>query len=73
MLVAAAGTPPGIVETLHREVRTVTLDPQVQAEFTRLGLEPVQSPPPDELSRFVAAEIVRLGDIVQKAGLTGSQ
>jgi tripartite-type tricarboxylate transporter receptor subunit TctC len=73
MLVAAAGTPPGIVETLHREVRTVTQDPQVQAEFTRLGLEPVRSPPPDELSRFVAAEIARLRDIVQKSGMAGSQ
>jgi tripartite-type tricarboxylate transporter receptor subunit TctC len=29
MLVAAAGTPAGIIETLHREVRPVTLDPQV--------------------------------------------
>jgi tripartite-type tricarboxylate transporter receptor subunit TctC len=42
-------------------------------EFTRLGLLPVQSPPPDKLRRFVQAEIVRWGDIVKKAGLSGSQ
>ena len=73
MLVAPAGTPPDIVEKLHREVRAIIGDPQVRAEFTRLGLLPVQSPPPDELRRFVAAEIARWGDIVQKAGMAGSQ
>ncbi len=73
MLVAAAGTPPGIVGKLHREVRAVIGDPEVRAEFTRLGLVPVQSPPPDELRRFVAAEIARWGEIVKKAGMVGSQ
>jgi tripartite-type tricarboxylate transporter receptor subunit TctC len=73
MLVAPAGTPPDIVETLHREARAVIGDPQVRAELTRLGLLPVQSPPPDELRRFVAAEITRWGDIVRQAGMVGSQ
>ena len=31
------------------------------------------TPPPDELRRFVATEIVRLGDIVRKTGLAGSE
>lgn len=73
MLVAASGTPPDIVERLHREVRAIIADPEVRAELTRLGLVPAQSPPPDELKRFVAAEIVRWGDIVKKAGMVGSQ
>ncbi len=73
MLVAPAGTPPDIVDKLHREVRAIIGDPQVRAEFTRLGLLPVQSPPPDELRRFIAAEIARWGDIVKKAGMLGSQ
>ena len=71
MLVAAAGTPPDIVEKLHREVRAIIGDPQVRTELTRLGLLPVQSPPPDELRRFIVAEIARWGDIVKKAGLVG--
>ena len=41
MLVAPAGTPPDIVERLHREVRAIIGDPQLRAEFTRLGLLPV--------------------------------
>ena len=34
---------------------------------------PVNSLPPDELRRFVAAETVRLGNIVRKAGLSGTE
>ena len=73
MLLAAAGTPPDIVEKLHREVRAIIDDPQVRTDLTRLGLLPVQSPPPDELRRFIVAEIARWGDIVKTARMVGSQ
>jgi tripartite-type tricarboxylate transporter receptor subunit TctC len=73
MLVAAAGTQKEIVDTLHREVRAIVTDPAVRQELLRLGILPVHSPPPEELKRFVQAEIVRVGDIVKKAGLAGSQ
>ena len=73
MLVAPAGTPAGIVDRLSREVRAITGEPEVRRELSNLGLLPVQSPPPGELKGFIAAEIVRWGDIVRKAGLTGSQ
>jgi tripartite-type tricarboxylate transporter receptor subunit TctC len=73
MLLAAAGTPSDIVEKLHGEVRTIIGDPQVRMDLTRLGLLPVQSPPPDELRRFIVAEIARWGDIVKTAGMVGSQ
>lgn len=73
MLVAPAGTPSGIVDTLHREVRAIIGEPQLRAEFSQLGLLPVQSPPPAELQRFVAAEVARWGEIVKQAGVAGSQ
>lgn len=73
MLVAPAGTPPAIVDLLHREVRTITGDPEVRKEFVRLGLVPVASPPPGELKAFVRSEIVRWGEIVKKAGLQGTE
>jgi len=73
MLVAPAGTPGDVVEKLHRETKAVIGDPQVRTEFIRLGLVPVTSPPPDELKRFVVAEIARWGDVVKKAGLAGTQ
>jgi tripartite-type tricarboxylate transporter receptor subunit TctC len=73
MLVAPAGTPPDIVAKLNRESGAIIGDSQVRAELLRLGLEPVQSPSPEELRRFVAAEIARWGRIVREAGLSGSQ
>jgi tripartite-type tricarboxylate transporter receptor subunit TctC len=73
MLVAPAGTPGGVIDRLSREVRAITGEPEVRRELSNLGLLPVQSPPPDELKGFIAAEITRWGDIVRKAGLVGSQ
>jgi tripartite-type tricarboxylate transporter receptor subunit TctC len=74
MLVAPARTPRAIVDQLHADVRAALDEPDVREEFIqRQGLIPVRSPPPDELRRFVASEIDRLGDIVRKAGLAGSE
>jgi tripartite-type tricarboxylate transporter receptor subunit TctC len=73
MLVAAAGTPEPIVATLHREVRAILAAPEARQELLRLGILPVVSAPPDELRRFVAAEIVRVGEVVRAAGLAGTQ
>ena len=74
MLVAPARTPRAIIEKLHLDLRAVLDEADVREEFImRQGLIPVRSPPPDELRRFVATEIVRLGDIVRKTGLAGSE
>jgi tripartite-type tricarboxylate transporter receptor subunit TctC len=73
MLVAPSGTPGEIVGKLHREARAVIADPEVRREFVKLGLVPVQSPPPEALPGFVKSEIALWGGIVKKAGLAGSQ
>jgi len=74
MLVAPARLPPAIVDKLHADLGVVLSEADVREEFIlRQGLIPVRSPPPDELRRFVASEIVRLGDIVRRAGLAGSE
>ncbi|MET0471809.1 MAG: tripartite tricarboxylate transporter substrate binding protein [Xanthobacteraceae bacterium] len=74
MLVAPAKTPRAIVDKLHGDLGTALDEADVREEFImRQGLIPVRSPPPDELRRFVAGEIVRLGDIVRKTGLAGSE
>jgi hypothetical protein len=63
----------GIGAPAH-DLGTVLDEADVREEFImRQGLIPVRSPPPDELRRFVAGEIVRLGDIVRKTGLAGSE
>jgi tripartite-type tricarboxylate transporter receptor subunit TctC len=74
MLVAPAKTPRPIVDKLHTDLRVVLREPDVHEEFIqRQGLIPVDSGTPDELRKFVKAEIARLGDIVRKAGLTGTE
>jgi len=74
MLVAPARTPRAIIEKLYGDLRAVLDEADVREEFImRQGLIPVRSPPPDELKRFVAAEIVRFGDIVRTTGLAGSE
>jgi tripartite-type tricarboxylate transporter receptor subunit TctC len=73
MLVAPARTPTEIVERLYRELRAIIAEPEVRQEFVRLGLVPVNSPPPGELKGFVRTEIARWGEAVKKAGLVGSE
>jgi len=73
MLVAPGKTPDDVVAKLAHELRMLAADSDTKREFVRLGLVPVESPPPAELKHFVAAEIVRWGDVVRQAGLAGSQ
>ncbi|HEY7661629.1 MAG TPA: tripartite tricarboxylate transporter substrate binding protein [Xanthobacteraceae bacterium] len=74
MLVAPAKTPRAIVDKLNADLRAVLAEPDVREEFIqRQGLIPASALSPDELRDFVRSEIVRLGDIVRRAGLTGSQ
>jgi tripartite-type tricarboxylate transporter receptor subunit TctC len=74
MLVAPAKTPRAIVDKLNADLRAVLSEPDVREEFIqRQGLIPVSSQSPDELKDFVRSEITRLGDIVRRAGLAGSQ
>ena len=73
MLVAPAKTPREIIDRLYAEFRGIAEDGAVRQEFNKLGLVLVSSPPPDELKRFVASEIVRQGELVRKAGLAGSE
>ena len=48
-------------------------EPEVQKLLSNEGAIPQISPSPDELKRFVDAEIVRWGELVQKAGIPRSQ
>jgi tripartite-type tricarboxylate transporter receptor subunit TctC len=73
MLVAPGRTPKGVIAKLYAELRVFGSDPEMRNEFVRLGLVPVESPPPEALKRFVATEIVRWADVVRRAGLAGSE
>ena len=73
MIVAPAGTPKEIIDRLHVEVRHVLELPEIKAEFTRTARITVGYPSVDELQRFMRSEIVRLGKVVEQAGIARSQ
>jgi tripartite-type tricarboxylate transporter receptor subunit TctC len=73
MIVAPAGTPKEIVDKLHRELKAIIATPDLQKEFARTGRIAVDSPAPDELFKFMRSEIVRLGKVVEAAGIARSQ
>jgi tripartite-type tricarboxylate transporter receptor subunit TctC len=73
MIVAPAGTPKPIVDRLHRELKAIIALPEVQQEYVKTGRISVDSPPPEELLQFMRSEIVRLGNVVESAGIARSQ
>ena len=71
MVVTRAGLPPAILDKLHTELKGVLAQPEVRGQIARFGMIPVDSPPPEELHRYVASEITRWSRIVQQAGAAG--
>ena len=69
----AAGVPKEIVAKLAAQVRAIMIEPEVQKLLSDDGAIPQISPSPEEFKRFVDAEIVRWGELVQKAGILHSQ
>jgi tripartite-type tricarboxylate transporter receptor subunit TctC len=73
MLVAPANTPRPIVEKLHAEAGSIAAEPQVREQFIALGVSAIDSPPPEELARYVKAEVLRWAKVVEQAGLAGAE
>jgi tripartite-type tricarboxylate transporter receptor subunit TctC len=71
MIVTRAGLPPDILNKLHGELKVILAQPDVSEQIARLGMIPVDSPPPEELHRYVGSETARWSRIVQQAGATG--
>jgi len=68
-----AGVPKEIVDKLAAEIRVVMGEPDVQQLLSDDGAIPQISPSPEEFKKFVDSEIVRWGELVQKAGILHSQ
>ena len=66
---APKNTPRPIVERLNREVLAATADASVRARFADLGAEPLGSTP-EELSRFISAEIAKWRGIITRGGIS---
>jgi tripartite-type tricarboxylate transporter receptor subunit TctC len=73
MVAAPAGTPPDIVARLHRDIKAVLDLPEIKAEFARTARISVDYPAVEALGGFMRAEIARLGQVVQRAGIAGTE
>ncbi len=67
-MLAPRGTPKPIVAKLNQELNAALKDPAVRERFTEQGAEPVVFTP-EELAKFISAEIAKWRDIITKAGI----
>ncbi len=68
VMLAPRDTPKPIVAKLSHEFTAALSDPELRKKFTEQGAEPVIFTP-DELGKFISAEIVKWRDIITKAGI----
>jgi tripartite-type tricarboxylate transporter receptor subunit TctC len=73
MIVAPAGTPREIVDRLHVEFKRIVATPAFREQTTKMGLDAIDSPPPDELKRYLDTEISRWGKLVEDVGISGTE
>ena len=68
-LMAPKGTPDGIVAKLNAAVTEILRDPDIQAQFAKLGVQPA---PMDiqATAKFIEEERTRWGDIIKSANVT---
>src|SRR5215831_7317104 len=66
-IAAPKGTPPGIVETLNREINSGLTNPDIKARLTDLTIIPLVLTP-DQYGSYIAAEIDRWAKVVKFSG-----
>jgi tripartite-type tricarboxylate transporter receptor subunit TctC len=67
-LFAPAGTPPALVQRLHKEFVQAINHPEVSRKILDTGLDITTSRSPEEFAALVAADAARLGRIVKDSG-----
>ncbi|MNC85333.1 Tripartite tricarboxylate transporter family receptor [compost metagenome] len=67
-LLAPAGTPQPVVNRLHAVTVKIIKSPDVSGQLLSQGAEPVGNTP-GELSKFIAAEVARWTEVVEKANI----
>jgi tripartite-type tricarboxylate transporter receptor subunit TctC len=67
-LVAPAGTPPAVIDRLHKELSVILTSAETRKRFEAEGAEAVQMSP-GEFGAFVAAETVKWARVVKEANI----
>jgi tripartite-type tricarboxylate transporter receptor subunit TctC len=68
-VVARAGTPRSTIDKISQILMPFMRRPDIQDRLTTLAIEPVTSTP-DELEKFIPAEIAKWAQVVKDAGIT---
>ncbi len=68
VILVPAGTPAAIVNRLHQEIVKVINRPEMKARFLGSGVEVVGNTP-EQLSKIISTEMVRLGKVIKDAGI----
>jgi tripartite-type tricarboxylate transporter receptor subunit TctC len=68
-MMAPAGTPKSILNTLHAEITKALADAEVRDKLIGLGLTP-RGTSPDELAKAIRAQLARYGELIKQAGIT---
>jgi tripartite-type tricarboxylate transporter receptor subunit TctC len=66
-LVAPAGTPPAIIDTLHGALVETLADPDVQKKLAALGVD-IGPDSPDQFAAYIKAEIPKWAAIIKASG-----
>ena len=69
---APAGTPPDVIDKIHREMARALQAPDVREKLVTAGAEPVGSTPA-QLAAFLRSESDKWGRVVKQAGIYQSQ
>jgi tripartite-type tricarboxylate transporter receptor subunit TctC len=67
-VLAPAGTPPGVVNKLSVEFRSIVASPDVKSQFDTLGFSPLAMSP-EESAKRVSEEIARWGKVIKDANI----
>ena len=71
-LMAAAGTPPAIIDRLHQETVRILAVPEVRRKLEELGLDVIGSSPA-EFAALIRTEIPQWAKVIKAAGIKASE
>jgi tripartite-type tricarboxylate transporter receptor subunit TctC len=66
---APAGTPRGVLVSLHREIAKAVQQPDLRKRFSDLGSELTASESPDKFMEFIRDQVERHAKLVRDAGI----
>jgi tripartite-type tricarboxylate transporter receptor subunit TctC len=67
-IVAPAGTPPDHIAKLNKAFVAALASPRVKALFAQQGLEPAPSNTPEQLAKFIPAQMAKWKAVVKQSG-----